>query len=443
MAEQKTRIILRNDISGNWNAVKDEVVLLKGEVGIEFDPNLEAGYQARVKIGDGVSTWAELKYFGEAEAQRFAKVYQVEVANGADKVAAIEAVVAGAEKKSGDIAIVKELIAEGSTERQYTAFVFNGTDWAAMDGNYNAENVYFSKDLIYTKQIGELAEVPASGSAVLAAKGKNIPTLLTSILAKKKQPTATPPSVSLSGAQSNDDREIGTTINVSGKTLTASLNAGSYTYGPATGVTVATAEGDTGYDVRVSYTQGKSGEIARGTSASLPYGYTFQLGTDGNTVGVKFEATIKHTAGVVAKDSFGDASSPEVKIAAGSKSNSSTVTYTSYRKMFYGTRTDNTELDSAKIRALTGIKESAKANNSLSVSVPVGAKRVVIAVPSNRSVTSVKDVNDSSAEIISAFETKTIQVEGAESYTAVDYKVYICDYANAATAANTYKVTIA
>ena len=418
-------------------------MLLKGEVGIEFDPNLEAGYQARVKIGDGVSTWAKLKYFGEAEAQRFAKVYQVEVANGADKVAAIEAVVAGAEKKSGDIAIVKELIAEGSTERQYTAFVFNGTDWAAMDGNYNAENVYFSKDLIYTKQIGELAEVPASGSAVLEAKGKNIPSILTSILAKRKQPAATQPSVSLDGVQSNDDREIGTTINVSGKTLTASLNAGSYTYGPATGVTVATAEGDTGYDVRVSYTQGKSGEIARGTSASLPYGYTFQLGTDGNTVGVKFEATIKHTAGVVAKDSFGDASNPEVKIAAGSKSNSSTVTYTSYRKMFYGTRTDNTELDSAKIRALTGIKEGAQANNGLSVSVPVGAKRVVIAVPSNRSVTSVKDVNDSSAEIISAFETKTIKVEGAEGYTAVDYKVYICDYANAATAANTYKVTIA
>lgn len=418
-------------------------MLLKGEVGIEFDPNLEAGYQARVKIGDGVSTWAELKYFGEAEAQRFAKVYQVEVANGADKVAAIEAVVAGAEKKSGDIAIVKELIAEGSTERQYTAFVFNGTDWAAMDGNYNAENVYFSKDLIYTKQIGELEAVPASGSAVLAAKGKNIPSILTSILAKRKQPEATQPSVSLSGAQLNVDSEIGTTINVSGQILSAALNAGSYTYGPDTGVTVATAEGDTGYSLKVSYTQGKSGEIASGTSASLPYGYTFQLGTDGNTVGVKFEATIKHTAGVVAQDSFGDASSPEVKIVAGSKSNSSTVTYTSYRKMFYGTRTDNTDLDSAKIRALTGMKEEAKADNSLSVSVPVGAKRVVIAVPSNRSVTSVKDVNDSSAEIISAFETKTIKVEGAEGYTAVDYKVYICDYANAATAANTYKVTIA
>ena len=56
MAELKTRIILRSDISGNWNAVKDEIVLLKGEVGIEFDPNLEPGYQTRMKIGDGVHT---------------------------------------------------------------------------------------------------------------------------------------------------------------------------------------------------------------------------------------------------------------------------------------------------------------------------------------------------------------------------------------------------
>ena len=40
-------------------------------------------------------------------------------------------------------------------------------------------------------------------------------------------------------------------------------------------------------------------------------------------------------------------------------------------------------------------------------------------------------------------QASSVQVEGAEGYTAVDYKVYICDYANAATAANTYKVTIA
>ena len=106
-----------------------------------------------------------------------------------------------------------------------------------MDGNYNAENVYFAEDLIYTKQIGELPAVPASGAATLSAKGKNIKTVLSSILAQRKQPSVINPAVTLNGQQSNSENEIGTTITVSGKTLSASLSAGSYTYGPATGVT--------------------------------------------------------------------------------------------------------------------------------------------------------------------------------------------------------------
>ena len=305
-----------------------------------------------------------------------------------------------------------------------------------MDGSYNAENVYFAEDLIYTKQIGELPVVPASGAATLSAKGKNIKTVLSSILAQRKQPSVTNPAVTLNGYQSNSENEIGTTITVSGKTLSASLSAGSYTYGPATGVTA------TAWSTKVSYTQGKTGEIATGETNSLPYAYNFQLGTDGNTVAVKFEATATHGAGAVAKDNLGDDSNPVKQVAAGTKTQTSTATYSSYRKMFYGTRVDATELDSAKIRALTGVKEAAYANNGLSVNIPTGAKRVVIAVPGGREVTSVKDVNDSSAEIISAFEKQTVAVEGAENYNAINYNVYICDYANPATAVNTYKVTI-
>lgn len=139
---------------------------------------------------------------------------------------------------------------------------------------------------------------------------------------------------------------------------------------------------------------------------------------------------------------MGDDSNPVKQVVAGTKTQTSTATYSSYRKMFYGTRVDATALDSAKIRALTGVKDAAYANNSLSVNIPTGAKRVVIAVPGSREVTSVKDVNDSSAEIISAFEKQTVAVEGAENYTAINYNVYICDYANPATAVNTYKVTI-
>lgn len=389
--------------------------------------------QNKLTAGDGVVIDENNKISINVPAAT--KVYQVEIAAGVEHLGAINTAVGENVKNAGDVAIVKEAISD-TTQKQYCAYVFDGENWVAMDGNYNAENVYFAEDLTYTKQIGELPAVPASGAATLSAKGKNIKTVLSSILAQRKQPSVTDPAVTLNGQQSSSENEIGTTITVSGQTLSASLSAGKYTYGPATGVTA------TAWSTKVSYTQGKTGEIATGETSSLPYEYNFQLGADGNTVAVKFEATATHGAGVVAKDNLGDASNPVKQVAAGTKTQTSTATYSSYRKMFYGTRVDATELDSAKIRALTGVKEAAYANNGLSVNIPTGAKRVVIAVPGSREVTSVKDVNDSSAEIISAFEKQTVAVEGAENYTAINYNVYICDYANPATAVNTYKVTI-
>lgn len=417
----KTRIVLRNDGTAAWLAA--DAVLLRGEVGVEF---LDNG-KSKIKIGDGSSTWSKLPYFGGDEA----KVFQV------GDLAEIEETALA----KGDIAIVKTAIYtdaenEENNKYSYTSYVYNGENWAAMDGNYNAENVYFSEDLIYTKQFGELAAVPSSGSATLKAAGKNLKEVFTSILAKRSQPSKNEPAVTLAGTQGSQDVEIGTTITKSG-TMTTSLSAGSYTYGPATGVTA------TGWTTKVEYTQGKSGEIASGTSNSLPYSYSFQMGTDGTTIKVKYSATATHDAGAIALDSFGDESDPNVLIAAGSKSKDATATYTCFRKMFYGTRTDNTDLDSAKIRVLSGEKAAAKANNSLSLAVPVGAKRCIVAVPAGRTMTSCKDVNDANSEIISAWVSQTVSVEGAEGYAATDYTVYINDYANPATAANTYKITIA
>ena len=57
-----TRIILRNDSTAGWSAVEESVILLKGEVGLEFvtAPELIDGeYQevptgkVKMKIGDG------------------------------------------------------------------------------------------------------------------------------------------------------------------------------------------------------------------------------------------------------------------------------------------------------------------------------------------------------------------------------------------------------
>lgn len=53
-------ILIRNDTTANWEQNKTEV-LSKGEIGIEF---MTDG-KTRMKIGDGISSWGELKYFGD------------------------------------------------------------------------------------------------------------------------------------------------------------------------------------------------------------------------------------------------------------------------------------------------------------------------------------------------------------------------------------------
>lgn len=53
-----TKIVLRNDSAENWQAIANSAILLKGEIGIEYDA---AG--VKMKIGDGISTWANLPYF--------------------------------------------------------------------------------------------------------------------------------------------------------------------------------------------------------------------------------------------------------------------------------------------------------------------------------------------------------------------------------------------
>lgn len=56
---KNVKIILRNDIHSHWEEVGDTVVLLEGEVAIEFP---DEGGQPKLKIGDGHSTWNELEF---------------------------------------------------------------------------------------------------------------------------------------------------------------------------------------------------------------------------------------------------------------------------------------------------------------------------------------------------------------------------------------------
>lgn len=405
-----TRIILRNDTTNNWTAVKDTVTLLKGEVGIEFDPSASESHRVRMKIGDGVSKWSGLAYFGETTATETA-VYQTEVAAGADHAAAIETVVGTATKNKGDIVIVKETIT--GDKQQYTAYVYTGTAWAAMDGNYSAENVYFKENITlagdYT-QVGNLTKTK-TGTATLAVAGKSVKEAFMEMLTKRLQPTKTDPSVTISGTQDSESIEVGATVTKSG-TLSGTLNKGSYTYGPTdTGVTATSW--------RVSVKEGAK-DYGSSDLSSTEYSYTFVMNTATRTI--EFSAEASYSAGVVAKDNLGTDSNPEIKIAAGTKSKSASAVYTPFRYWFIGGLADTEDLTSTKIRSLTKVLSINKVDYK--AADYTGCKRFIIAIPhaQSKTVSEVLLKSASNANITSEFvkQSSTILVEGAAA--GADYE---------------------
>ena len=121
-----------------------------GEAGLVPAP--QAGDQDKFLKGDG--TWSTIEIPDVAEAQIFEVTLNVTTDDSGTETketqeAAITRIVGDAIPSKGDIVIVKDPIA--NDKFQYTAYVYNGTAWAAMDGNYNAKNVFFSMALMERK----------------------------------------------------------------------------------------------------------------------------------------------------------------------------------------------------------------------------------------------------------------------------------------------------
>lgn len=403
MAEKtlKTRILLRNDTAANWETNKT-TVLKKGEVGIEIDTN-------KMKIGDGVTTYGNLKYFGGEAALNF----EVFPKDDETDVAAITAATGDTEIHNGDTAIVKRDIAGGKSS--YTAYVYDG-EWKAMDGNYRADNVYFDEDLIYTANIG-VKTVPGSGSGTITAAGKNVEEVLKSILAEEKNPSTTQPVASVT-ATNVGTFEIGTSKNIS---YTAKLSTGSYTYGPNTGIVAGTVTATCDGKTLTGATGTFEGIIAEATEK-------------------KVSVSIKHAAGATPKTNLGNAYEAG-KIAAGTKSATSSG-LKGVRYMFWGPMTSDIELNSTNVRALAH-KQAQGAGTLSTFGAGAGAKKVIVAVPAGRKIAKVLMPSALNADVTALFvkQGTTVSVEGAESYAAAPYDVYVYQPASI-DAGETYSVTI-
>lgn len=423
MATLNTTIILRNDLTANWLA-NSSVILNRGEVGIEF----LADGKAKMKIGDGEKTWAQLSYFGGESSKYYEAVPEVDE-NGAVEIHldAITRVVNGAALSAGDIAVVKETFAPGKT--QYTAYVYDGdaATWKAMDGNYSADNVYVAEELTLA---GNFESVGNYEKGDIIAAGTSLQDVLSSMLQQELYPTANDkPNASISA--SGGSGEVGSSYTLPTATLTID-DVGSYEYGDkATGITFA-----------IESVELKQGSNSKKNDTVMSKGSTLKLqATDTATLYIDSAKSYTFTATASYEQSpkipVTNLGNPyeAARIPAGSVSiTDKTVTFSGYRYAFAGGTTAAT-LDSAVVRAMPA-KKSSKASmdsqsEALEFTAAAGATKVFFAYPATWTGTPYFEMFGLAwAENTDIVAKDNIEVADARGTVdgvlqgAVDYKLY-------------------
>ena len=350
------------------------------------------GYVPAPKIGDegkflrGDGTWATI------ETSSTTQIFEIEIETGVNHETAIANEVGDTVLQNGDIAIVKELI--NGNKRQYTSYVYEDENWKAMDGNYNAENVFFDEDITITQTVGNVTATNGSGS--IPAAGKNIRQVFEALWTKEDLTLSIDtPSVSFSLSNSGSaSGEVGSALTLPTATLTIS-DTGSYEYGSkdsegnsytkedGTGVVftnLRAAYGSKASDaVEGTYVEKKdvsltSGDVAyTATSTQIteplfldgPKSYTFSYSATyknsenprkpitnlGNFINSSGESTTEYSEGTLA---INQSETNLTKTVTGS----ATWKATGYRKWFWGYMAtadaleDPTQITSAQIRAL-------------------------------------------------------------------------------------------
>lgn len=391
---------------------KNNPILKQSEIGHESDTNL-------FKFGDGTKHWNELPYAG-ADEESIQKLIDAAEDNTYVLTATAEqtdaTILATIESpKKGDMAIVKRTITGDKVS--HTCYVHNGTDWAAADGNYSADNVYFDSDLTYTANIG-VKTVPSSGSGKIASTGKNVKQVLADILALEKNPSTTQPTATLN-SNNIGSKEVGTKISIN---YSFSTNAGSYTYGPATGVTFS------------DYTATFNGETKTGASG------TFSEVQVTDTTSLSITGSCKSTAGAMPVTNIGNDYAAG-KIAA-KEFSPSKGTLTGFRGWFWGYKNGTNAIDAANI---TSAQVRALGNGPLT-SFPTQIstsqmKQIFFAAPKGKKTSvAVADATNGAPQTVT--KITDVMVKGVNDYDAVAYDVWYVDNAAAASGSAKFNITV-
>lgn len=367
----------------------------------------EEKHQARTNIGAGTSNFSG-SYNDLTDQPMIPKPYTLPVASK-DTLGGVKA-----------IPKTDEMTEPVGVDESGTLWYKPGT--GGTSETPTADEVLFTKDLVLTEQFGRY--VPVDGKVTVPAENISVQAVVLDAFSQDKNPTITQPSVSVSSSTARA-YEVGTSVTPA---YNGSLNPGAYEYKPKpTGVVAQSWS---------AVNNVTSEQIAAQSGTFAAY-----IVPDGANYKITLNCT--YSDGEIPFTAL-DQEYLDGQIKGGTKS-ATTGAITGYRNSFYGTTTDKKiTTDSALIRGLAQKSNRAYTNGStFSVTIPVGALRVIIAYPATlRDVTSIKDVNGMNTDITSAFVKSTIDVEGASSYLAIPYKVYTQDFAAPNDVKDTYTVTI-
>ncbi|MDD6837342.1 MAG: hypothetical protein PUF04_09360 [bacterium] len=440
MSETRTIIQVRRDTTANWLLHKD-VVPAEGEPCLDLDTGV-------VKWGDGVTTYENLRVSG-SQATHYEGVKQNDETDEQciDRVLQATGVIANHD----DIFVVKTPIAD--EKYAYTSYVYDGTTWKAMDGNYSATNVIFPADLTITAPTGIYTQEMIdenNGSIIHSAEGKNLLETLSTLFAETKAPTIIDPVVSLTASGSPSSAEVGTKITK--LNWNGSFTSGSYEYGSVEGETKHTdmATGITGATWKITNSIDDQSSTAEDGAFTLTEEDQIVI----DTVGSKTYATISW------EGTYADSPRTPVNnigvpvdgaIVGATKTGVVNVNVTGYRNSFYYVGDDYTSTaDSAFIRTTTArgsstkdfnVNTYAKDGKTKCLTVPGGTKRILIAVPGTATLSEVKDLDGMGLDVKGNFTTSTVQVRGANNAASTAYTVFDCINAEGIAATN-YVITI-
>lgn len=325
---------------------------------------------------------------------------------------------------TGDIAIIQKLIINDKYE--YTAYIYTKDNiWTALDGNYNATNIYFDKNLIITADIG-VQEIESNGFKQLDTAGKNLKQVLDMILTKRELPTYANPTIKVS---SNEmiPYEVGSNVIVSYNTI---FNSGTYSYGPETEITIE--------NLNVEF---------NGENLNTSFGEFKEFIVEDNTK-LRITTNATHSIGQIPFDNLGVLVNNLDELNQCQIQPNTVIGYSNYltgfRNIFYGSSNSNIELISNNLRLLNKIPSF---ENNCTIPIVENARNVIIAIPQNKKIVKIIDNKAFGTDIFSKFNLFTVSIGGADATEndigmyPIDYDVYVYS-PSTALGANSYTVVL-